>query len=96
MIFHRLSSDSPPCVHSGLCSGRLAGRLGDVCQEAAGHGPARESDGGGGPPARLPQPVPARQGDGGRLKHLCGANKRDLPAAGPAPWSSQETKVGQD
>lgn len=86
----------PPCVHTGLCSGRLVGWLCDVCQEAARHGPARESDGGGGPASRLPQPVTARQGDGGCHGDLHCADEGGFRAGKPDTCILQTTKDRRD
>jgi len=76
---------TPPLVPSGLGAGRPAGRLGDVRQEAARHAAAGAADGGGGPAARLPQPLPARQGDGRGRRHLHGADQDHLPGRKPTP-----------
>lgn len=86
----------PPCLLTGLCSGCLAGWLCDVCQEAAGHGPACESDGGRGPPSWLPQLVTARKGDRGRCRNLRSTNEADLRARTSNMLSSQTAKAGRD
>lgn len=81
---------------AGLGSGRSAGRLRDVCQKAAGHGPAREPDRGGGSSSRLPQPVPDLQGDPVRFRHLRGSDPGDLSAGRHQIHSSQKLLAGRD
>lgn len=65
---------------AGVGAGRLAGRFGDVCEEAAGDGPGGDLDGGGRPSSRLPQPGADLQGDAVRLRHLRVADPDGLPA----------------